>query len=89
MTDNQRPGWRATTDPVELTHRILAFFDSYKIGSITPIAAEISAALRAERQRCADIVDRHPDEPHPEIFDPEEIRGCCEDMAARIRSGEP
>lgn len=46
-------------------------------------------ALKAERERCADIVDRHPDESHPAIFDPEEIRGCCEVMAARIRSGEP
>jgi len=52
------------------------------------IAEAIRSARYEERERCARIVDRHPDEAHPSVFDPEEVRGCCEEMAARIRSGE-
>jgi hypothetical protein len=44
----------------------------------------------AERERCAAIVARHPDEGHPSrmTFNRELIRGCCEAIEARIRSGE-
>ncbi len=64
------------------------------IREITPCTRLMSlhaarAALSVERERCAKIVDRHPDEAHPASFDAEDVRGCCEVMAARIRSGEP
>ena len=54
------------------------------------VTAAIGAAVAGERARCAAIVERHPDEKHPAMrvpFDPEPVRGCCEEMAARIRRG--
>jgi hypothetical protein len=62
------------------------FWNGTRPGIAAALAASREEGRREERERCAKIVDRHPDEAHPASFDPEEVRGCCEVMAARIRS---
>jgi hypothetical protein len=40
-----------------------------------------------ERERCAKIADRHPDDSDEPNWMCEDCRGCCEVIAGKIRSG--